>query len=65
MIQNNNLQMLLKKMPSEMEVAPRFALLTLFTLFILFKLIYIAETKACLPMYIVREGWDANKWADA
>ena len=62
MIQNNNLQMLLKKLPSEMEVA----LLTLFTLFILaFKLLYIAETKACLPIYIVREGWNANEWADA
>ena len=35
-----------------MEVTPRFALLTLFTLFILFKLLYADQTVACMPIYI-------------
>ena len=53
-----------KKIPSEMEVAPRcklltlltllmwFTLLTLLTLFILLKLLYTAKTVACMPVYI-------------
>ena len=54
-----------------MEVAPRYMLftlltwftlliwftrLTLLTLFVVFKLINIAQTLACMPIYIVREG---------
>ena len=45
-----------------MYVAPRYTLLELFTLFtlltllILFKLLYTAQTVACIPLYIVREG---------
>ena len=45
-----------------MEVAPRFKVITLltwFTLFILFKLLYTAKTLACMPTYIVREGYNA------
>ena len=34
-------------------------LLTWFTLFILFKLLYTAKTLACMPIYIVREGYMA------
>ena len=33
---------LVKKIPSEMELAPRYTLLTLLTLFILFKLLFTA-----------------------
>ena len=47
------------EIPSEMEVAPHYTLLTLmklFTLFILLKLLYTATTLACMPVYIVREG---------
>ena len=47
------------KIPSEMEVAPRYkqlTLMTLLTLFILLKLLYTATTLACMPVYIVREG---------
>ena len=39
-----------------------YALLTWFslvTLFILFKLLYTAQQLACMPLYIVREGWNA------
>ena len=39
-----------------MEVAPRYNLFTLLTLFILFKLLYTAETLACMPIYILRKG---------
>ena len=39
-----------------MEVAPRYKLMTLLTLFILLKLLYTATTLACMPVYIVREG---------
>ena len=42
---------ILKKIPSEM-----LTLLTLWTLFILLKLLYTATTLACMPIYIVREG---------
>ena len=45
-----------------MEVAPRYKLLTLLTLFntyILLKLLYTAKTLACMPTYIVREGYNA------
>ena len=51
-----------RKIPSEMEVAPCYSLLTLFTLLtlltliILFKLLNTAETVACMPIYIVRES---------
>ena len=47
------------KIPSEMEVALRYKLLTLLTLFnvyILLKLFYTAKLEACMPIYIVREG---------
>ena len=55
-----------KKIPSEMDVAPRYTLLALFTLitlfmlFILFKLLYTALTVACTPIYVHldREGWN-------
>ena len=47
------------KIPSEMEVAPRYKLLTLLTLFILYKLLNTACTLACMPVYIVREGKNA------
>ena len=47
------------KIPSEMEVAPRYSLLMLFTLFILFKLLHTAYTLAWLPIYIVRKGKNA------
>ena len=53
------------KIPSEMEVAPRYKLLTLLTLLILlklFKLFNVARTLACMPIYIVRT---LLKWADA
>ena len=33
-----------------MEVAPRYKLLTLFLLFMLFKLFFTAETVACMPI---------------
>ena len=36
-----------------MEVALSY---TLFTLFTLLKLLYTAQTVACMPIYIVREG---------
>ena len=47
-----------------MEGAPRhtlplptlMTLLTMFSLFIQFKLLYTAQTVACMPIYIVREG---------
>ena len=39
-----------------MEVAPRYKLLTLLTLFIQLKLLYTAHTLACVPTYIVRQG---------
>ena len=42
-----------------MEVAPRYKLLTLLTLFntyILLKLLYTAKTEAYIPIYIVKEG---------
>ena len=57
-----------------MELAPCYKLLTLLTLFtlltlltwftlltlfILLKLFYTARTLACMPVYIVREGWNA------
>ena len=32
-----------------MEAAPRYTLLTLFTLFLLLKMLYTAETVACMP----------------
>ena len=38
-----------------MEVAPRYKLLSLFTLLILFKLLYTTSTVACMPIYIVRK----------
>ena len=68
------------KIPSQMDVAPRYKLLTLLTpltlltwlplltlfklstlltLFILLKLLYTAKTLASMPIYIVREGWNA------
>ena len=40
------------KTPSEMEVAPRYTLLTVFTLFVLFKRLYTAETVAVF-LYIL------------
>ena len=43
-----------RKIPSEMEVAPHYTLLTLLTLFvlsILFQLLYTALTIACMPVY--------------
>ena len=46
-----------------MEVAPRNTLLTLLTLFMLFKLLCIAQTVECLlPVYIVREGRIILEW---
>ena len=45
-----------------MEVALRhklFILLTLLTLLTLLKLFYNAKTLACMPIYIVREGYMA------
>ena len=45
-----------KKIPSEMEVAPRYIQLTLLILLKLLKLLYIAKILACMPIYIVREG---------
>ena len=59
------------KIPSEMEVAPRYKLLTLLTLlalltlwtllalFILLELLYTAKTLACMPIYIARESKNA------
>ena len=56
------------KILSEMEVAPRYKLLTLLTmlamqtwlpLLILLKLHYSAKTLACTPIYIVTEGQKA------
>ena len=54
--------MLMSKLeiPSGMEVAPRYTLLTLtlftlFALFIQFKLLYTAETIACFSIYLVGE----------
>ena len=50
------------KISSDVEVASHctlftlFTLLALFTLFILIRLFYTAETVACMPIYIVREG---------
>ena len=42
------------KIPSQMEVAPRYKLLMLFILFILFKLLYTAdETVAFMSIYIL------------
>ena len=38
----------LNKIASEMEIAPRY---TLFTLFVLFKLLYTAQAVACMPSY--------------
>ena len=63
--------MFIERIPSEMEVAPRyklttlltlltwFTLLKLFTLCIQLKLLYTAKTLACMPIYIVREGYMA------
>ena len=45
-----------EEIPSEMEIAPRYTLLTLFVLFLLIKLMYTAKTVACL--YAVREGYN-------
>ena len=48
-----------QKLPLEMEVAPRYKLLTLLTLLTLFiqlKLLYTAKTLACMAIYIVRKG---------
>ena len=56
------------KMSSDMEVAPRYPLLTLltvFTLFILFKLLYTAKTLACMSncLYTCRERLERYwKW---
>ena len=59
------------KIPSEKEVAPQcklltlltlltwFTLLTLLTLFILLNLLYTAKTLTCMPIYIVRKGWNS------
>ena len=47
------------EIPSEMEVAPRYKLLTLLTLLILLKLLKlfnVAKTLACMPTYIFRQG---------
>ena len=46
-----------------MEVAPRNTLLTMSTLVMLFKLLYIAQTVECLPVYIGREGRTILEWA--
>ena len=46
-----------------MEVAPRNTLLTMLTLFLLFKLLYIVQTVEYLPVYIVREGRTILEWA--
>ena len=58
-----------KKIPSEMEVAPRYklltlltlltwlTLLTLLTLFILLKLLYTAKTLACMPWGRLERYW--------
>ena len=43
-----------------MEVALRYKLLTVFTLFLLLKLLYTYETVARMPIFIVREGKNAN-----
>ena len=51
-----------------MEVAPRYTLLTLYTLLILLilsKLLYNAQTVACIPIYIVRKCKNAIGRADA
>ena len=45
-----------RKITSEIEIAPGYILLALLTLFILSKLLYIAESVACMPTYIVKEG---------
>ena len=47
------------KIPSEMEVEQRYTLLTLLTLFILFKRLYTAWRVTCMPICIVWEGRDA------
>ena len=39
-----------------MEVAPRYILLTLFTQFVLFKLLYTALTVACMHKNVVTVG---------
>ena len=56
----SNIQLM--KIPSEMEVVLRYQLFVHCLhcqLFIPFKLFYTAETVACLPIYIVREGKNA------
>ena len=72
------LSTILLKIPSEKEVAPQyklltlltlltwFTLLTLLTLFILLNLLYTAKTLTCMPIYIVRKGWNSirrGSWA--
>ena len=48
-----------------MEVAPRYTLPTLFTLFILFELLYTAETVTCMPVYILLGKFRTLlEWAD-
>ena len=50
------------KIPSEMEVAPRYKLLkllarlTLLTVLTLLRLLYTAKTLACKPIYVVRKS---------
>ena len=48
-----------EKIPSEMEIALRYNLLTL--LFLLFKLLYTDETVARMPIFIDGDGKNA-KW---
>ena len=38
---------------------PKAAFKCQYTLFILFKLLHTAETLACMPIYIVRKGYNA------
>ena len=46
-----------------MEVATRNTLLTLLTLYMLFKLLYIAQTVEYLPVYIIKAGRTLLEWA--
>ena len=55
-----SLLLLSKKIPSEMEVAPRYALLTLFKLFVLFTLFTLFKllTLKCVMEWVMGDGVD-------
>ena len=61
-VKNLEKKTVIYKIPSEMEVAPRYKrLLTLLTLFTLLKLFYTAKTLACKPRNGLRSCW-AKSW---